>query len=303
MPTRFPDHAGYPRRHPARPARRRVGEDGRAHLPAQVLVNATTERIDGLLIETSGDGLNTTQTPLPATIPLSIRKVGFRLAGPAPSAPGDLPVTLNLLRGRSGKPETLATTTTTLRVREPQQSYKVTFRSRIDGSVQYYAVNPARPRGAPRAPALFLTLHGAGVQAIRQADAYAAKSWGHIVAPTNRRPFGFDWEDWGRIDALEVLDHARQRLKTDPQRTYLTGHSMGGHGVWHLGATFPDRFAAIGPSAGPTLDIAVAALDTAVRKSSPSRPRPIANRAKLNPNTKKKLSTETMTSSEIGRRL
>src|SRR5262249_29261570 len=96
-------------------------------------------------------------------------------------------------------------------------------------------------------PALFLTLHGAGVEAIGQADAYAPKTWGHLVAPTNRRPFGFDWEDWGRLDAMEVLELARKELGTDPQRTYLTGHSMGGHGVWHLGATFPDRFAAIGP--------------------------------------------------------
>ncbi len=49
---------------------------------------------------------------------------------------------------------------------------------------------------------------------------------------------------------MEVLADAQKELKTDPQRVYLTGHSMGGHGVWHLGATFPDRFAAIGPSAG-----------------------------------------------------
>ena len=32
-----------------------------------------------------------------------------------------------------------------------------------------------------------------------------------------------------------------RRLSTDPRRTYLTGHSMGGHGTWHLGVTFPDR--------------------------------------------------------------
>ena len=25
---------------------------------------------------------------------------------------------------------------------------------------------------------------------------------------------------------------------------------MGGHGTWHVGVTFPDRFAAIAPSAG-----------------------------------------------------
>ena len=34
------------------------------------------------------------------------------------------------------------------------------------------------------------------------------------------------------------------------RRTYLTGHSMGGHGTWHLGVTFPDRFAAIAPGRG-----------------------------------------------------
>src|SRR5439155_13772943 len=75
------------------------------------------------------------------------------------------------------------------------------------------------------------------------------KTWGHLVAPTNRRPFGFDWEDWGRLDAVEVLDAAARDLGTDRTRTYLTGHSMGGHGAWQVGVTFPDRFAAVGPSA------------------------------------------------------
>src|SRR5262249_44453572 len=59
-----------------------------------------------------------------------------------------------------------------------------------------------------------------------------------------------DWEDWGRLDALEVLEAAKKRYGTDPRRTYLTGHSMGGHGAWHLGVTFPDRWAAVAPSAG-----------------------------------------------------
>src|SRR5262249_53415508 len=99
-------------------------------------------------------------------------------------------------------------------------------------------------------PALVLSLHGAGVQATNQIGAMSAKTWAHIVAPTNRRPFGFDWEDWGRLDALEVLDAAGRVLEYDPARVYLTGHSMGGHGTWQLGVLFPDRFAAIGPSAG-----------------------------------------------------
>ena len=49
---------------------------------------------------------------------------------------------------------------------------------------------------------------------------------------------------------MEVLDLATDALDVDPSRVYLTGHSMGGHGTWHLGVTFPGRFAAIAPSAG-----------------------------------------------------
>ncbi|MCP4454629.1 MAG: prolyl oligopeptidase family serine peptidase, partial [Planctomycetes bacterium] len=83
-----------------------------------------------------------------------------------------------------------------------------------------------------------------------QAGAYQPKTWGHVSAPTNRREFGFDWEDWGRLDAMEVLAHAEALYGTDPVRTYLTGHSMGGHGAWYLGGTYPDRWAAISPMAG-----------------------------------------------------
>src|SRR5690606_1583172 len=31
---------------------------------------------------------------------------------------------------------------------------------------------------------------------------------------------------------------------------WLTGHSMGGHGTWSVGGHFPDKFAAVAPSAG-----------------------------------------------------
>jgi dienelactone hydrolase len=99
-------------------------------------------------------------------------------------------------------------------------------------------------------PGLVLTLHGAGVEGIGQARAYKPKDWATIVAATNRRPYGFDWEDWGRIDALEVLGEATRLFGTDPARTYLTGHSMGGHGAWQIGATVPGPWAAIAPSAG-----------------------------------------------------
>jgi len=215
---------------------------------AVVIVNATAETRNGLVIRAAIAGQRAMDTPVPNISPLSARKVGFRLRGKSPGSGDSAPVALVLLAGRG---QVLHSATAKLRIRRPEQTQKRTFISDIDGSVQYWALNPAQPIGhAAPAPALFLSVHGASVEAIGQADAYSPKSWGHLVAPTNRRPYGFDWESWGRLDALEVLDLAKAQLHPDPQRIYLTGHSMGGHGAWQLGALFPDHFAAVGPSAG-----------------------------------------------------
>jgi len=218
---------------------------------AVVVINATTERRDNLVIRTALMNGQTTDTPLPTIPPMTIRKVGLRLEGKSPATNELGVLELELIAKGTANETSMDTARTSLRVRQPWQTQKRTFVSGIDGSVQYYALNPARPPRAdgPR-PALFLSLHGASVEAVGQADAYASKPWGHIVAPTNRRPYGFDWEDWGRLDALEVLELAQGELNTDPQRVYLTGHSMGGHGSWQLASTFPDLFAAVGPSAG-----------------------------------------------------
>src|SRR5690606_10966751 len=149
--------------------------------------------------------------------------------------------------------KTLDETNITLEAVEQGQPYSNTFISAIDGSLQYYAVTPQSGTDTANA-ALFLSVHGAGVEAIGQARAYKPKDWGTLVAATNRRPRGFNWEDWGRLDAMEVLHIARQKFNPDPQRIYLTGHSMGGHGTWFLGATYPELWAAIAPCAGyPTL--------------------------------------------------
>jgi len=216
------------------------GED--SALAAVVVVNATGELQDRLRIVAERAGRRTISA-LPPVPPLSARKVPFSID--ARGAAGDrAEVRLALEReGAAGHEASV-----TLRVRRPGELHRRTFRSAIDDTVQYYAVLPAT-RLDPR-PALVLTLHGAGVEAQGQAEAYAAKSWAHVVAATNRRPFGFDWEDWGRLDALEVLDDAARQLPHDPARVCLTGHSMGGHGTWQVGVHFPDRFAALGPSAG-----------------------------------------------------
>lgn len=121
------------------------------------------------------------------------------------------------------------------------------FVSRVDDSVQKWSAVP--PTG-PGAPGLVLSLHGAGVDCGGQAAAYEAKPDFFIACPTNRRAFGFDWQDWGRLDAYEVLEAALRESGAPQDRVYLTGHSMGGHGTWHLAVNDPDRWAAIAPSAG-----------------------------------------------------
>ena len=212
-----------------------------------VVVNSRetpTERLQ--IIARCGNAVAT--TPVPAISALSIRKVPVSIAFPKDLAAGQTDVRLELVETSGRSHVTLHAATVNLRVRTPLQGVRHTFISGIDGSVQYFAVNPAQ-KPSP-ANALVLTLHGASVEGQGQADAYGSKDWATVVAPTNRRPYGFDWEDWGRWDALEVLALAEKTIPHDPRRVHVTGHSMGGHGTWHMGVTFPDMFGVIGPSAG-----------------------------------------------------
>ncbi len=225
-----------------------LGSDETLPLGA-VVVNATDEPVTAAPWTSTGEeGEHARIEGAEMTVPaMSVRKVVFPVHYDGRDGE-TMRVTLGF-----GEHEG-ATRQVELSIKGPGQMYKRTFLSRIDGSCQYYAVQPKIPGAGGTAggerPALVLSLHGASVEATNQANAYAPKTWCDIVCPTNRRPFGFDWEDWGRIDAMEVLDDAMRHLDSDPSRVYLTGHSMGGHGTWAIGTLYPYRFAAIAPSAG-----------------------------------------------------
>ncbi|HNY80666.1 MAG: prolyl oligopeptidase family serine peptidase [Sedimentisphaerales bacterium] len=215
---------------------------------AVVVINATSDPAEGFTLSVDGTELSDEVTPVPTVPPLTVRKVGFRIRATAPIKGQRIEGTLRLLT-RDGIP--CHEMPLSLEVVQPDQRRRITFISELDDTVQYFSLLPATagPPDNPL-PAVVLSCHGAGVEAHGQAGAYSPKRWFHIVAPTNRRPYGFDWEDFGRMDAMEVLDVAQKTLAHDLSRIYLTGHSMGGHGAWHLGVTYPDRFAAVGPSAG-----------------------------------------------------
>ncbi len=215
---------------------------------AAIVANFTDHFLTNCSIQSLVSGGRPVLTKLPSIPPYGTRKVPFKIHAPVLKSKDKCQVKLALL-DTAKKP--MDTASFDIELKPPGSSYKTTFISKIDGSLQYYAVTPRLPAAkSDPPPALVLTLHGASVEAIGQVSCYERKSWAYIVAPTNRRPYGFDWEGIGAMDALEVLDLAQAEFKTDPQRTYLTGHSMGGHGTWHMGATWPDRFAAIGPSSG-----------------------------------------------------
>ncbi|HTY57956.1 MAG TPA: prolyl oligopeptidase family serine peptidase, partial [Bacteroidota bacterium] len=213
------------------------------------IINAETSTLRGCSLVCAPEGGTPDTSEVPQSPAMGIRKAAFRISVAAGPSKGVIPLRLSLIGGGRTH-RVLDTLTVMLRVVAPTDARRETFVSGIDGSVQYYALLPPVPGAGPDRKALFLSLHGAGVEAINQAGSYEPKTWGYLVAATNRRPYGFSWEDWGRMDALEVLDVALKKFPVDPERVYLTGHSMGGHGTWFMGATYPDRFAAIGPSAG-----------------------------------------------------
>jgi poly(3-hydroxybutyrate) depolymerase len=65
-----------------------------------------------------------------------------------------------------------------------------------------------------------------------------------IVMP--QCPLPSVWTDPEMLDlAIAALDQEGAEFHGDPERTYLTGLSLGGYGAWELARTYPHRWAAI----------------------------------------------------------
>jgi predicted peptidase len=69
-----------------------------------------------------------------------------------------------------------------------------------------------------------------------------------IIPQSEKRTWRADSDDGKR--ALAILDATKKEYKTDPNRVYLTGLSMGGFGTWSMAAAHPTRWAAIAPICG-----------------------------------------------------
>lgn len=210
------------------------------------LLNTTDKMLNQVHLQLKIDTLLIADTTIDRLPPLGVKKPAISVK--IPVLPKD--TTGYLLKIGVKVEDYEHTDTTRLRCRALKLAHKRTFISKIDSSCQYYAIVFPENYDPSRSYGLILALHGAGVEASGLAECYKPKDWAFVVCPTNRRPYGFDWQDWGRLDALEVLEEICHTFPIDQERIYLTGHSMGGHGTWHIGLTHPDLFAAIAPGAG-----------------------------------------------------
>ncbi|MFN0054171.1 MAG: 5'-nucleotidase C-terminal domain-containing protein [Planctomycetales bacterium] len=137
------------------------------------------------------------------------------------------------------------------------QDLRLTYRSLIDDSDQPYRLYvPTAYDGAKLLP-LIVAMHGtSGNEATLFDDkAYqpgaikpAAEKHGVLLAsPLGRGTT--EYRGIGEHDVLCVLDDIQKNYKVDPDRVYLTGHSMGGTGAAYLALHHPDQFAAVAPLA------------------------------------------------------
>ncbi|MCB9549344.1 MAG: prolyl oligopeptidase family serine peptidase [Myxococcales bacterium] len=226
----------------------RVGDDQPQYIGLPILVfgDAPVTEVTTRVLES--DVFAATRMRWPALPGGASTQVGFELRPRAPLPTREEPVLVTLQVESPDLP--FAYTAIVSVTLSAEGAYRRTFLSPVDHSIQYYGVQPPPVVDPARDYALVLSLHGAGVEGIGQARAYSAKDWAYLIAPTNRRPFGFDWEEWGHLNGLNALADATRAFRVDPTRMYVTGHSMGGHGTWQFGVHDGGRFAVVGPSAG-----------------------------------------------------
>ena len=113
--------------------------------------------------------------------------------------------------------------------------------------------------GAETNPPVILFLHGAGQlgsDGVRQTEIGLPAVLRErpdfpalVVMPQSPRGAWWGTPEIERL-ALAALDAAVAEFGGDPDRTYLTGLSLGGYGTWAFAYRYPERFAALVPVCG-----------------------------------------------------
>ncbi|MGH7539485.1 MAG: alpha/beta hydrolase-fold protein, partial [Gemmatimonadota bacterium] len=139
------------------------------------------------------------------------------------------------------------------------QAVRTGFLDRVvamDGHDYPYQVYVPSAYEATESWPVILFLHGAGERgsdgllqtAVGLAPAIrrdAARYPAIVVFPQS--PRDSLWTGTPAQAAMAALERTMEEFSVDPDRVYLTGLSMGGHGTWYLAYRHPERFAAVVP--------------------------------------------------------
>ena len=122
---------------------------------------------------------------------------------------------------------------------------------------RYQVFVPSRAVTRDR-PAVILFLHGSGERGSDNRKQLAVGLPAYVRAHADdfpavvvipQAPENSEWNPLADI-VLAQLDAASREFGGDPDRTYLTGMSMGGYGTWDYALRAPGRFAALVPVCG-----------------------------------------------------
>lgn len=124
----------------------------------------------------------------------------------------------------------------------------------FEGRTWPYQVYVPRDYDPSRSWPVILFLHGAGERGsngtaqTQEGLGAALRLWPErwpAVCVFPQAPEGTNWQGAQGRMAMATLEAVEAEFRTDPDRVYLTGISMGGNGTWYLGYRHPDRFAAM----------------------------------------------------------
>lgn len=213
---------------------------------AQVeVVNSAATPLDGVFVELlKGKSVSPGRSDVWTLAPGEVRRIAVPMAASVPAS-GHAPPLRFRVHWARGKTELDAVP----RVRQADESFVTTYRSFVDGSVQPYSVLLPRKHRPDVAAPLILLLHGNQVT-----------DWGQNIVSFEPKEDAIQvavhdrgnnrYREIGEVDLDEVLAEVTRHYRIDPDRIYLSGHSMGGYGAWFQGVRRPDRWAAISPQAG-----------------------------------------------------
>ena len=131
------------------------------------------------------------------------------------------------------------------------------FTSKIDGSIQPYAVYVPDAYDGVTPMRLDVVLHGrdATLTEVKFLIAHQGKPYpkdesGLVLHVYGRGNNAYRWA--GETDVMEAIDAVKRNYRVDDRRILLRGFSMGGAGAWHLGLHRPSEWCAVEAGAGFT---------------------------------------------------